>query len=95
MSTSDALPQVELRPPDAGPKARAILDAAGALFLDEGYPAVSMDAVARRAGVSKATLYAHFESKEALFAAIVAAGCQRMTAEAEALADVLAIWPRA
>lgn len=70
-----------------GTKAQAILQAAGALVLDEGYAAVSMDAVARRAGVSKATLYAHFESKEALFAAIVAAGCRRLMAEAEALVE--------
>ena len=69
-----------------GGKPQAILEAAGELFLAEGYAGVSMDAVARRAGVSKATLYAHFESKEALFAAIVGAGCQRLMAEAQAVA---------
>ena len=53
------------------PKRRQVLDAAQDLFLANGYGAVSMDAVARRAGVSKATLYAHFESKEALFATML------------------------
>jgi TetR/AcrR family transcriptional repressor of mexJK operon len=57
---------------DISPKRRQILAAAEALFLSQGYGAVSMDAVARLAGVSKATLYAHFTSKDALFATIVA-----------------------
>jgi TetR/AcrR family transcriptional regulator, mexJK operon transcriptional repressor len=45
-----------------------ILDAASQLFLELGYQ-VGMDAVARRAGVSKQTVYAHFENKDALFRA--------------------------
>ena len=70
----------------ATPKARAVLDAAAELFLAQGY-GVSMDAVAKRAGVSKATLYAHFPGKEALFRAMVAEKCDRMSEEARALAD--------
>lgn len=65
------------------PKRAAVLEAAGQLFLDQGYAAVSMDAVARQAGVSKATLYAHFASKESLFRAVVSDRC---TAMAEGLA---------
>jgi TetR/AcrR family transcriptional regulator, mexJK operon transcriptional repressor len=57
-------------------KREAILDAAQRLFLDEGYAATSMDAVAARAGVSKATIYAHFESKDQLFAAIMLRRCE-------------------
>ncbi|GAA0597694.1 TetR/AcrR family transcriptional regulator [Craurococcus roseus] len=85
----DAAVAVPPPPPDEairGPKARAILDAAGELFLGQGFAAVSMDAVARQAGASKATLYAHFPSKDALFAAMVAERCDRMAAEAAALA---------
>lgn len=48
-------------------KREAILDAARTLFCTEGYPGTSMDAVAATAGVSKATLYAHFVSKQDLF----------------------------
>lgn len=48
-----------------------ILDAARELFLEQGYAATSMDAVARAAGVSKATVYACFTSKDELFASMV------------------------
>jgi AcrR family transcriptional regulator len=48
-------------------KARnAILDAAAALLLENGLAAVSMDAVAGRAGVSKATIYRWWPTKETL-----------------------------
>lgn len=56
---------------DLSPKRRAMIDAAEQLFLLHGYGATSMDAVARLASVSKATLYAHFTSKDLLFATIV------------------------
>jgi TetR/AcrR family transcriptional regulator, mexJK operon transcriptional repressor len=60
------------------PKRRAILSAASALFMAQGYEAVSMDAVARAAGVSKATLYAHFGAKDRLFASIVHEACDTL-----------------
>jgi AcrR family transcriptional regulator len=44
---------------------------ATALFLSEGYGSTSIDAVARRAGISKRTFYHRFEDKAALFAAVV------------------------
>jgi TetR/AcrR family transcriptional regulator, mexJK operon transcriptional repressor len=53
-------------------KAEAILAAAERAFLAAGFGAVSMDAIARAAGVSKATVYAHFAGKEELFGAVVA-----------------------
>jgi AcrR family transcriptional regulator len=45
---------------------KAILDAAGDLLLARGLSAVSMDAVAERAGVSKATIYRWWPTKESL-----------------------------
>jgi TetR/AcrR family transcriptional repressor of mexJK operon len=57
-------------------KTEKILDAAGQLFREQGYGAVSMDQIARDAGVSKATVYAHFESKERLFASMIDHGCK-------------------
>jgi TetR/AcrR family transcriptional regulator, mexJK operon transcriptional repressor len=60
-----------------GIKARQILGAAKRLFMEQGYGPVSMDAIAREAGVSKATLYAHFASKQDLFAAIIRGECRR------------------
>ena len=69
------------------PKRRAILHAATDLFAARGYGAVSMDAIAREADVSKATLYAHFASKDRLFAAIVQVACQENVVPAGALPD--------
>lgn len=69
--------------PAASPKRRAILDAAATLFCGQGYGAVSMDAVAKASGVSKATLYAHFTGKDALFAEIVANRLAQVKAETE------------
>ncbi|KOF21355.1 TetR family transcriptional regulator [Ensifer adhaerens] len=46
-----------------------IIDAASKLFYAEGIRAVSVDAVAEAAGVTKRTLYYHFESKDELIAA--------------------------
>ena len=45
---------------------QAILQAAADMLLDEGMARVSMDAVAERAGVSKATIYRWWPSKERL-----------------------------
>jgi AcrR family transcriptional regulator len=53
-------------------KGEAILAAAERAFLAGGFGAVSMDLIARQAGVSKATVYAHFTGKEELFGAVVA-----------------------
>lgn len=49
----------------------AIVSAAIEEFLAAGYDATSMDRIAARASVSKRTVYNHFASKEALFAAIL------------------------
>ena len=58
-------------------KAESILAAARRTFLASGFGAVSMDAIAREAGASKATLYAYFSSKEELFGAVVASEGER------------------
>ena len=55
----------------------ALLDAATAVFLAEGYAGTSMQAVADGAGVSKMTLYRHFEDKEELFLAMFFEQCMR------------------
>jgi AcrR family transcriptional regulator len=48
-----------------------ILDAATELFLDHGYGPTSIEAVARRARISKRTFYHRFADKAALFSAVV------------------------
>ena len=63
------------RPKDLEKRA-AILAAAQALFPAKGYDAVSMDAIAQAAGVSKLTLYSHFTDKDTLFGAAVEEFCE-------------------
>ena len=48
-----------------------ILDVATGLFLGDGYGATSIEAVSRRAGISKRTFYHRFRGKEMLFEAVV------------------------
>lgn len=75
------------------PKRVQMLAAARALFMAQGYGAVSMDAVARAAGVSKATLYAHFSSKDQLFATIIGDACRHnIVAEGFTPASEIASW---
>ena len=52
-------------------KVQRILLAARAVFTEHGYSNASMDAVAQKALVSKATLYLYFESKDAIYQAVV------------------------
>ena len=59
--------------PKSEAKAEAILFAAAELFLSQGFQGTSMDAVAKRAGVSKQTVYSHFANKEELFKACIRA----------------------
>jgi len=49
----------------------AVLEAARELFIDRGYVATTIDAIAERAGVSPETLYATFGSKRALLTELV------------------------
>src|SRR5579863_7334826 len=48
-----------------------ILDVATVLFLGDGFGATSIEAVAKRAGISKRTFYHRFRGKEELFEAVV------------------------
>ncbi|WP_319413168.1 TetR/AcrR family transcriptional regulator [uncultured Cohaesibacter sp.] len=57
----------------AKPARERIIDAANRLFYQEGIRAVSVDAVAEKAGVTKKTLYYHFKSKDDLITAYLTA----------------------
>jgi AcrR family transcriptional regulator len=52
-----------------------ILRGAAAVFSRDGYEGASVARIAQEAGVSKGTLYNHFDSKAAMFAAWVAGEC--------------------
>jgi AcrR family transcriptional regulator len=50
-----------------------IVDAALEVFAEKGFAAAKLDDIARRAGVSKATLYLYFDTKKGIFRAIARA----------------------
>jgi TetR/AcrR family transcriptional regulator, mexJK operon transcriptional repressor len=62
---------IEEAPEGSADKVQQILAAARAIFMRHGYAAASMDAVARQALVSKATLYVYFANKQELFASVI------------------------
>lgn len=63
-----------------------LMAAALGLFVDKGYAATRLEDVAIRAGVSKGTLYLYFDSKEALFKAVIQEGIVPVLLENEAIA---------
>ena len=77
---SDSKPRWERRK-DARPQ--ELLAAALDLFVDRGYAATRLEDVARRAGVSKGTLYLYFENKQELFKAVVRENIVEVIGKAE------------
>jgi AcrR family transcriptional regulator len=62
------------RPPrnsNAKPRRDEILDQATRLFAERGYEGTSMGDLAERCGMRKASLFYHFDSKDALYAAVL------------------------
>jgi AcrR family transcriptional regulator len=70
METIAARPDArrERRPED---RPQELVAAALDLFVEKGFTATRLEDVAARAGVSKGTLYLYFDSKEALFKAVI------------------------
>ncbi|WP_369145695.1 TetR/AcrR family transcriptional regulator [Streptomyces sp. R44] len=98
MDASDALDEYGIPiipdPADAASRKRqAIIDAALAEFLAEGYSAASMDAITRGSGVSKATIYKHFGSKERLFLAVIGGVLPKTYADLEPANSTIADAP--
>ena len=80
--TTRAVPRWKRRP---AARPEEILDAAYAVFGEHGYARTRLDDVARRAGVSKGTLYLYFDSKETLFREMVRAKIVPCVVRGEAL----------
>jgi AcrR family transcriptional regulator len=76
----DTKPRWERRK-DARPQ--ELLAAAIDLFVERGFASTRLEDVARRAGVSKGTLYLYFENKEELFKAVVRTSIVPVIGEAE------------
>ena len=69
---------------DARPE--EIISAALEVFADRGFAATKLEDVARRAGVTKGTIYLYFENKEALFKALIRQTIVPVIAQGEELA---------
>ena len=74
---------------------QAIIEAAFATFIEQGYAATRLDDVARHAGVAKGTIYLHFKDKQALFEELVRSAivplASRLTAPPPATGSVRAV----
>lgn len=64
-----------------------IIKAALEVFADRGFAATKLEDVARKAGVTKGTIYLYFANKEALFKALVRETIVPVIAQGEALAQ--------
>jgi AcrR family transcriptional regulator len=67
----------------------ALVDTAERLFMENGYHATSLDAIAREAGFTKGAVYANFDSKEDLFLEVYARRAQRFVEQTAALINEL------
>ncbi|WP_224389796.1 TetR/AcrR family transcriptional regulator [Pseudonocardia sp. ICBG1293] len=67
-----------------------VLDAAGELLVRQGYRRVTVEDVARRAGVGKGTVYLHVRTKDALFLTVLLRSQRRLFAD---LADRMLVEP--
>ncbi len=70
-----------------GRKFDQVLDGARCVFLADGYEGASVDAIARAAGVSKATLYSYFADKRLLFMEVARTECQGQLDDAKSILD--------
>jgi AcrR family transcriptional regulator len=73
------------RAPPRGDVRRTILEAARRRFLRFGPRKTTMDEVAREAGCSRATVYAHFRNKEDLYGSLLEADAEVFIRRAEAI----------
>lgn len=68
-----------------GRKFGQVLEGARVVFRAGGYEGASVDAIARAAGVSKATLYSYFPDKRLLFIEVARSECDLQIEEADAV----------
>jgi len=81
-----------VRPPIGRPKdvskRDSIVRAASVLFFTHGYELTSMNAVAKKADVSKLTIYSHFANKDELFKEVVRERCDKRAMPATFMAQI-------
>jgi len=76
---------IKLGRPKSEQKRITILECATDLFLQNGFTNTSMDMVAKDAGVSKQTVYSHFNNKDELYTAVIDAKCRQYRLDATRL----------
>lgn len=69
-------------------KGNAILKAATTLFLKSGYEKTSMEAIAKKAGVTKQTVYSHYQNKDQLFMRMISELCNRKLSPKPTTSDI-------
>lgn len=72
---------VQIRQERGARSRRAIIDAATAVFAEDGYAAASLNRIIERSGLTKGGFYFHFPSKQALALSVIADHQQRWSAE--------------
>ncbi len=70
--------QINVGRPKDLEKRQRILNAAKSLFLKCGYQGSSMNQIAQEAGVTKLTVYNHFQDKANLFVCAIVATCEEL-----------------
>lgn len=87
-----ALPTKRARDDSAKAARReALLDALATLFEETPYDRITMDAIARRCGLAKGTLYLYFPTKEAMFLALYLRHALRFATALTALAETFPV----
>lgn len=76
---------LDRRAPPGDPRRRSILEAARRRFARFGPRKTTMDEIAREAGCSRTTVYAHFGSKEDLYASLLKADAEDFIQEVEGI----------
>lgn len=78
--------QHEVAEPGSSQSREEILQAAAELFMEFGYAATSIDAVAQRLGATKGRIYHHYKSKADLFIDVQIAAMTRINSQIEPIA---------
>jgi AcrR family transcriptional regulator len=89
MTSTTTLLNDILAEPDADDVGVRILDAALAEYLAHGFRRTSVDDIARRAGIGRATVYRRFATRDDLVQAVLTRECRRFFADIAAATDQL------
>ena len=89
MATDQQLETKEPRTARGRRTLRKLLDAAASEFAEHGFHEASISAITRRAGVALGTFYTYFDSKDAIFRALVSDMSEAVkTTARDAVADI-------